>query len=116
MNKIVLFSTIAAIAAINPEGFTFNVETLSVQEEGYAVACLETQNAFGVDGLAKVVDYVAANIDRVKCVGGWLDNESGLYYYDAVIIVNTEAEALQIARLNNQIAIFNLNTFQEIRL
>lgn len=116
MDKLILLSSIAAIAAINPDGFTFNVETLSAQKGGYAVACSETQNSFGADGLAKVVDYVTANINRVKCVGGWLDNETGLYYYDAVIIADTEAEALQLAKINNQIAIFDLNTFQEIRL
>lgn len=116
MDKIVLLSAVAAIAANNSEGFTFNAEMLSVQEGGYAVACSETQNSFGADGLEKVVDYVIANADRVKCIGGWLDNESGLYYYDAVIIADNEVDALQIAKLNNQIAIFDLNSFQEIRL
>lgn len=116
MNTSVLFSLIASIATNNPNGFTFNVETLSTQVGGYAVACAETQNSFGPDGLAKVIDYVATHTDRVKCIGGWLDVESGLYYYDATIVVDDLSEALALAKINNQIAIFDLSTFTEIRL
>ena len=116
MNTSVLFSLVSAIAANNPNGFTFNVETLSAQTGGFAVACADTQNSFGSEGLTKVIDYVAANADRVKCIGGWLDVESGLYYYDATIVVDDLSEALALAKINNQIAIFDLSTFTEIRL
>lgn len=64
---------------------------------GYAVAVADTQNSFGPEGLAKVVDYVAAH-SGVNAFGGWYDNKSGMYYYDATIIVNDLQEAIEFAR------------------
>lgn len=114
MNTLII-ATVAALAAQNPEGFTFNLKTMSMQVSGYAVACKETKNSFGHDGLNAVVDYCDAHRD-VACIGGWLDQASGLYYYDATIIVDSLQDAIEIGKLNEQIAIFDLNTFQEVRI
>lgn len=111
-----LFTIVSAIAAANPAGFTYNVETNQMQESGYAVALAETQNSHGINGLENVLNLVTSGRSSATCVGGWLDQESGLFYWDAVVICKTKREAIKLGRINGQIAIFDLNEMQEIRL
>ena len=108
-------AAIAAIAAINPEGFTVNAKTLQPVTSGYAVAVKATQNSFGTEGLASVILYAENNKD-ITAVGGWLDSESGLYYYDAVVIVGTIEEARAIAEREEQLAFFCLHEMKEYRI
>lgn len=111
-----LFTTLSMIAAANPAGFTFNVETNEIQATGYAVALAASQNSFGADGLESVINLVTSADCPASCVGGWMDTESGLYYYDATVIIEDRAAAIAFGRLQGQIAIFDLNTMTEIRL
>ena len=67
---------------------------------GYCVALAATQDSHGPEGLARVIDLI----------------ESGLYYYDATVVVDNLADAIELGRLNGQIAIFCLDTMEEIRL
>ena len=108
-------AAIAAIAAVNPEGFTVNAKTLQPVTSGYAVAIKATQNSFNTEGLAAVVEY-AANHAEITAVGGWLDSETGAYYYDAVVIVKTEYEARAIAEREDQKAFYCLHEKKEYRL
>lgn len=112
--KDLFISAVAAIAAVNPEGFTVNSEYMTPETAGYCVALAETQNSFNNEGLARVYDVI--NSGRANAVGGWLDSESGLYYYDAVVVLQDREKAIELGRLNNQLAIFDLNNMQEIRL
>lgn len=120
MNLVI--STVAAIAAINPDGFTVNAATLQPVTTGYAVALKRTQNSFGAEGLAKVANVIeelqaASEMNgRTLAFGGWYDSESGLYYYDATVIFQNRAEAIEAGRVNEQIAIFDLANLEEIRL
>lgn len=122
MKKNLVISTVAAIAAMNPEGFTVNAANLQPVTTGYAVALKRTQNSFGADGLAKVanvIEELQASGDqngRTLAFGGWYDSESGLYYYDATVIFEDRAEAIEAGRANDQIAIFDLANLEEIRL
>lgn len=111
-----LFTIISAIAAANPAGFTYNVETNQMQASGYAVALQCTQNSFGVDGLENVISVVTSGISGASCIGGWLDSETGLYYFDATVIFDDRETAINFGRLQKQIAIFDLNNMKEIRL
>lgn len=123
MKKNLIISTLAAIAAQNPEGYTVNAATLQSVTTGYAVALAVTQDSFGAEGLAKVVDVIermqnqgeASRFDSLA-FGGWYDSKSGRYYYDATVIVKDRAEALELARVNGQLAIFDLDSLEEIRL
>ena len=45
-----------------------------------------------------------------------MDTATGLYYYDATVIIEDRDAAIAFGRLQNQIAIFDLNTLTEIRL
>ena len=122
MKKNLVISSVAAIAALNPDGFTVNAENLQPVKSGYAVALTKTQNSFGTDGLSKVANVIAklqnsGNLNgRTLAFGGWYDSESGLYYYDATVIYQDREEAIEAGRANEQIAIFDLENLKEIRL
>lgn len=122
MKKNSVLSTVAAIAAINPEGFTINAANLQPVATGYAVALKQTQNSFSAEGLAKVANVIeelqtsGEMNGRILAFGGWYDSESGLYYYDATVIFEDRAEAIEAGRANEQIAIFDLGKLEEIRL
>lgn len=115
MKKKIKIVALAAIAAANPEGFTVDAQTLLPVTSGYAVAVRATQNSFGPEGLAAVVDY--ANTDQeITAFGGWLDSETGLYYYDAVVITDSFERAKAIAEREGQIAFFSLDEMKEYRI
>lgn len=103
---------LAAIAAANPSGYTVNAHTLQPVTTGYVVAVKATQNSFGPAGLRRVVEYQRTH-KNCTAFGGWLDTKTGLYYYDACIIVPTMAEAIVLAKVNEQIAFFCLNNMKE---
>ena len=122
MKKNLVISSVAAIAALNPDGFTVNAANLQPVKSGYAVALKKTQNSFGTDGLSKVANVIAklqnsGNLNgRTLAFGGWYDSESGLYYYDATVIYQDREQAIEAGRANEQIAIFDLENLKEIRL
>lgn len=113
--KTTIVKALATIAAANPAGFTVNAQTLQTVTTGYVVAVKGTQNSFGTSGLCRVVDYQRTH-NGVNAFGGWLDNESGLYYYDACIIVRTIGEAITLAKKNEQIAFFCLDNGKEYNM
>ena len=122
MKKNLVLSSVAAIAAINPDGFTVNAATLQPVTSGYAVALKRTQNSFGAEGLAKVANVIeelqaSGNLNgRILAFGGWYDSESGLYYYDATVIYQDREKAIEAGRANEQMAIFDLSNLEVIRL
>lgn len=105
---------IAAIAAMNPLGFTINAQTLQPVTSGYAVAIKETQNSFGNEGIKNVLN--AVNSGRANAIGGWYDDQTGLYYYDATMVVSDIETAIRLGIENDQLAVFDLNRMEEIRL
>ncbi len=115
MKTTKVIAALATIAAQNPEGYTVDARTLQPVKSGYAVALAATQNSFGPEGLAHVVNYVTAH-NGVNAFGGWMDQKTGLYYYDATVIVDDLNVALALARENEQIAIFHLDNLEEIRI
>ena len=122
MKKNSVIAKVAAIAALNPSGFTVDAATLQPVTAGYAVAMKQTQNSFGTEGLAKVANTIeeiqaSGNLNgRILAFGGWYDSESGLFYYDATVIYQDREKAIEAGRANEQIAIFDLSNLEEIRL
>ena len=110
MNKkhLSILLALATIAMNNKEGFTVNAETLQPVTRGYAVAIADTQNSFGLEGLANVVKYVSAH-PEINAFGGWYNSKNNMYYFDATVIVEDLAAALELGRINKQIAIFDLS-------
>jgi len=97
----------------NPYGFTLNIENFKQVKFGLVVAFKETQNSFGKEHLENVINHALKND---KKIGGWLNNENGLFYFDSVkIFRNSELkEAIKFAIENEQIAIFDLTNLKEI--
>lgn len=103
------------IAINNKEGFTVNAATLQPVTKGYAVAVAETQNSFGLEGLANVVKYVSEH-PEITAFGGWYNSENKKFYFDATVIVDDLAAAIELGRINKQIAIFDLSKGEPIAL
>ena len=107
----------------NPDGFTINPDTLEPVEGGYVVAPLKQAEIIVGESLpeADLISYIEDNkaiakaIGRPVYLGGWFDSESQQYFLDNTIIVQDANEALYIAEAADQLAIFNLNNFEEIR-
>jgi hypothetical protein len=97
----------------NPDGFTINIETMKPLKFGLIVAYKETQNHFGKEQLQNVINHA---LRHEKLVGGWLNIENGLFYFDSVkVFRNSELkEAIKFGIENEQIAIFDLTNLKEI--
>lgn len=109
MNKKQTFVLVAlaSIALNNKEGFTVDAATLQPIKKGFAVAVADTQNYFGLEGLANVVKYVSEH-PEITAFGGWYNSENNMFYFDATLIVNDLEAAKELGRINKQIAIFDL--------
>lgn len=99
----------------NSDGFTINIDTMKPILFGICVAYIETQDSFGREGLEKAINHALLHN---KVVGGWLDDESGYFYFDSVRIYPNHQlkEAIDFAKTNKQLAIFDLTNLKEIRI
>jgi fructokinase len=107
------FEAIKRIAEENPLGFTVDLTTLKKVTGGISVAYLETQDSFGDEGLKRVLEHA---LMHEKKVGGWLDDESGSFYFDSIRIFTNLDEAKKFGRENKQIAIFDITNLRLIKL
>jgi fructokinase len=104
---------IKAVAKSNPQGFTINIGSGEHVLDGYAVAYEITQDCFDDAGLEKCIEHAKNN---GGIVGGWYNSENQRYYYDSIMIIDDVNDAMNQAREEKQIAIFNLSSKEEIRL
>ena len=81
----------------------------------YVSPTLNTQNCFGKTGLKRAITHALAH-ERI--VGGWLNDQDELFYFDSVKVFknNVLKEAIEFAKQNRQLVIFNLTNFREIRI
>lgn len=103
-----LVKALTAIAAANLEGYTVDAKTLEPITSGYAVAVIETQNSFGTEGLERVINYVTTH-KEINAFGGWYNKEDGQFYFDATVVVKDFNRAIDLARMNKQIAFYCLH-------
>ena len=117
-------SNLIAYVKENPDGFTVDPRSIQPITTGVAVAPVKSlEIKVSPDELTEeLIDQTVDNlkrmadaIDRDVYVGGWFNTEDGLFYLDASITVDTVDEALYIADAGNQEAVFNLETFEEVR-
>ena len=99
----------------HPDGFTVDLRTMQEPSEGIAVSYAATQGSHSRESLTFVVSHA---LEHDGYVGGWLDNESGLYYFDSTRLFpeNQLDEALAFARENGQSTVYVISTGEEIRL
>jgi fructokinase len=116
-NSIVKF--IYNHAKQNPDGFTVSI-VLEANEialyktiKGKVAAYLATQNSFGNSGLRTCLTHALKNS---LTIGGWLDEEDNQFYFDSVKIFETVEAAIVFGKEQEQIAIFDLDELNEIRL
>lgn len=108
-----LIKAILEIASENPFGFTIKVPSLDFVSSGIISAYEATQNNFNATNLEQVLNH-SLNNDSV--LGGWLDAQTNLYYFDSCKIFKNLDDALEFAKKNHQIAVFDLDSLKEIRL
>lgn len=106
-----MINKIKQIASENPYGFTIYTTTLQHVSSGWVVALKETQNSFGDEGLKKVWELAKRT---TGIMGGWKDGK--LFYWDCVMIVDNEAEAIRLGIENEQLEIYHLDTGKQVRL
>ena len=97
----------------HPDGFILDIRTMTEPTEGIAVSYAETQNSHSRDQLDKVVSHALCHDGYV---GGWLNTENGLYYFDSTILFPESSlkEAIQFGKENGQHSVFILSTYSDI--
>lgn len=99
----------------HPAGFTLDIRSMSEPAEGIAVSYLETQNSHSRYQLDKVIRHA---LSHDGYVGGWLNTENGLYYFDSTKLFPETSlkEAIQFGKENGQYSLFILSSSTDIPL
>jgi len=102
-----------AFSQAHPDGFTLDIRTMTEPTEGIAVSYAATQNSHSRDQLDKVVSHA---LQHEGYVGGWLNREDGLYYFDSTKLFpeNELQGAIQFGKENGQHSIFILSAYTDI--
>ena len=102
-----------AFSQTHPDGFTLDIRTMTEPTEGIAVSYAETQNSHSRNQLGKVVSHALSHDGHV---GGWLNTENGLYYFDSTKLFpeTTLGDAIQFGKENGQHSVFILSTYTDI--
>ena len=110
-----LADSVWVFSQYRPEGFTLDIKSWKEPKKGISVAYAETQNRHDREDLDYVVSHAKAHEGYI---GGWLNSEDGLYYFDSVRIFPEDSmeKAKQFGRLNGQDAVYVLSKGTEIRL
>ena len=104
-----------AFSQAHPDGFTIDIRTMTEPTEGIAVSYAATKNSHSRDQLDKVVSHA---LQHEGYVGGWLNSEDGLYYFDSTKLFpeNDLKGAVQFGKENGQYSVFILSTYTDIPL
>ncbi len=99
----------------HPDGFTLDIRTMTEPTEGIAVSYAETQDSHSRNQLDKVVGHALAHDGYV---GGWLNTEDGLYYFDSSKLFPETSlkDAIRFGKENGQYSVFILSTYTDIPL
>jgi fructokinase len=94
--------------ANNRAGFTVDLKRMRrAADEGYCVAFSATQNLHGEDGLEQAMRH-AQGPDGKGIIGGWHNADDEQFYFDSVSIYTTRVVAVEAAKVNRQIGIYDL--------
>lgn len=114
-NVSAISDNVWAFSQTHPDGFTLDIRTMTEPTEGIAVSYAATQNSHSRDQLDKVVRHA---LQHDGYVGGWLNSEDGLYYFDSTRLFpeNDLKGALQFGKDNGQNSVFILSTYTDVPL
>ena len=103
-------------------GFTLTKD-LQAKQGGYACAISGHETVYDMNNVSEldIVEYIAnkkelASKNSNLCFGSWLDTETNKLYLDLSEVLPSKKEALKKAYKRNQLAIFDLNTFESVYL
>ena len=116
-----IIDKIVATAKANPDGFTIEIADGTLIPEGFAVApskltetrldkLYDSDISEFIDDFAEVFDS-----DERAMLGGWYNNETGKFILDVSYVVDKLEDALYIAELGSQDAIFDIFNVKEVR-
>ena len=102
-----------AFSQTHPEGFTLNIRTMTEPTEGIAVSYAETQDCHSRNQLEKVVRHA---LHHEGFVGGWLNTENGLYYFDSSRLFpeNSLKDAILFGKENGQHSAYIISNHTDI--
>ena len=99
-------------------GATINPKTGESVTAGYAVGGIREFKFY--EARLEQLEEVTAAIQKIRCshpkmkIGFWLDGST--LYLDAIAVMSSEESARTVAETFDEIAFFNLDTNEEIRL
>jgi hypothetical protein len=116
--------SLVAMAEQNPMGFTMDANGIEVTKyyTRYVVGLKMTKESHNLEGAEHCVEVMDFILDEELYprenvgFGGWLDTDTNTYHFDVVTFCVDLETALLLAVRNEQLAIFDLETKQEIRL
>ena len=96
----------------HPDGF-IDIRTMTEPTEGIAVSYAATQDSHSRDQLDFVVEHA---LQHDGYVGGWLNTENGLYYFDSTKLFPEDQleDALQFGKENGQTSVYILSTGTDV--
>lgn len=117
MNKV---EKIKALILNNLEGFSVDFTTLKPLKKEKGIYCIALTDNSRKDLVKSIKSVVSASIlfHQIKdnlVLGGWYDNKADRYCLDIAIQGENKAQAMMLTKVFNQKAIFNLETFEEIK-
>jgi len=105
-------------------GFTYNPRYGTFPKAGYAVSPYkQAEKVFSGDKVATVPDfesYINEHLDLLTQsgthLGGWYNPDDSKVYLDISVVSPDKETAMELARQNNQLAIFDLGKLETITL
>ncbi len=111
-------------AAFKQGGLTIQARSGAIPSSGVAVAqndgagIFDAREFFGPGGPALVADWMTRNGDALDSptahMGVWYNHADGKVYLDVVDVIGDRDQAIALGKARNQIAVFDLGTFEEI--
>lgn len=115
------FKKLKSIILNNNNGFTykFNLEKSNIKK-GFYISLTNNFNTNlnkAIENLNKLFLQEFNNLNTNKLyIGGWIDKKENKFYLDFTIHIKNKENALLIARLFKQKAIWDIQNFKEIRV
>ena len=106
----------------NNGGYTLTKD-LQAKQGGFACAISGHETVYSMDNVSEldIMEYIASKRELTSknsnlCFGSWLDAETNKLYLDLSEVLDDKKTALKKAYKREQLAIFNLNTFESVYL
>lgn len=112
---LTLADSLWSYSQAHPDGFTLYLASWTEPAAGISVAYEDTQNCHDRGGLDYVVRHAQSHDGYV---GGWLNTEDSLYYFDSVRLFPEDSlsAAISFGKAHHQYAVYVISSGEEIRL